>query len=321
LSLAFSGRAQAPAGYTLGPDDKLSVTVADLDEFKNNEFKSDHFYRVDSLGDVQLPVVGTLHVDGLTVPQAVELLRTQLKKVLIDPDVSITVVEFRNRPVSIYGAVEHPGVQQIHGKVSLLEIMASAGGINNNAATIVKIARPKSSGELPLPGAASDETGKFWVGEIDLIALLAGKIPASNITILPEDAITVPKADIVYVVGAVRKGGGFLLNERQSVTALQALALAEGEEKYAANTRAQIIRQRPGASSKDHIPLNLKAVLAGKNPDPVLLPGDVLFIPSSVGKEVAWQLAAVAEAMATGVVIYRAGYPNLTGGSTAVTSK
>ncbi len=320
-ALCIPGAAQSPTGYVLGPDDKLSVTVDDLEEFKNTEFKSDHFYRVDSLGNVQLPVVGTLHVEGLTVEQAVESLRARLKRVLISPEANITIVEFRSHPVSIYGAVEHPGVQQIHGKISLLEALASAGGINSNAANVVKIARLKTSGALPLQEVTSDSTGKYWVGEVDLGALLAGRTPASNIALLPEDAITVPKADIVYVVGAVRKGGGFLLNERQSVTALQALAMAEGMEKFASETRARILRQHPGGGAKDQIPLNLKAVVSGKSPDPVLLPGDVLFVPSSVGKELAWQLAQVAEAMATGVVIYRAGYPNNSVGAAAVTVK
>jgi polysaccharide export outer membrane protein len=307
--LSLTSLAQTTPAYVLGPDDKISVTVEDLDEFKNTDFKSDRVFRIDSLGNTQLPALGTVHLGGLTVEEAIELLRTRLKKYLINPEVNLTIADFRSRPVSIYGAVEHPGVQQIHGKVSLMEVLAFAGGINSNAANVVKIARLKSSGDLPLPNVASDATGKYWVGEVDLGSLLAGRTPAGNITVLPEDAITVPKADVVYVLGAVRKGGGFLLNERQSVTALQALAMAEGADKYASETKVRILREHPGGGPKIQIPLNLKTILTGKTPDPVLLPGDVLFIPSSVGKELAWQLAQAAETMATGVVIYRAGYP------------
>jgi polysaccharide export outer membrane protein len=314
LLFSVPGKTQI-TGYLLAPDDRIFVTVQDLEEFKPEKIS-----RIDSLGNIQLPLLGTVHVAGFTVEQVTGLVRDRLKRILIAPEVNVTLAEFRNQPVSIYGEVEHPGVQQIHGRLSLVEVLSLAGGISPNAANVVKITRPKATGTLPLPAVTSDATGEFWIGEVDLASLLQAKTPASNIDLLPQDVVTVPKADIVYVVGAVRKAGGFMLNERQNVTVLQALALSEGTEKFAATTRARILRQKPGTSNRDQILVNLKALLSGKSPDQSLLPGDVLYVPPSGAKELAYQSAEVAAAMLTGVVIYRVGYSYGTAaGATAVT--
>lgn len=303
------------SGYILAPDDRIVVTVQDLEEFKPEKIS-----RVDSLGNIQLPLLGTVHVAGLTLEQVTALVRDRMKRILIAPEVNVTLSEFRNQPVSIFGEVEHPGVQQIHGRLSLFEVLSLAGGISPNAANVVKIMRAKAVGALPIAGATSDATGAFWVGEVDLESLLKAKTPASNIDLLPQDVITVPKADIVYVLGAVRKAGGFMLNERQNITVLSALALAEGTERFAATTRARILRQKPGTADRDEILVNLKSLLDGKSPDQPLLPSDLLYVPPSHGKELAYRSAEVAAAMLTGVVIYRVGYNyGAAAGATAVT--
>ena len=107
--------------------------------------------------------------------------------------------------------------------------------------------------------------------------------PEENILIRPNDVISVPRADIVYVIGEVKKAGGFALSERSTYTGLQALAMADGMTPGAAPHKAMIIRQPPGGSRVE-IPANLKEILNGKQRDVECCTDDILFIPTNVAK-------------------------------------
>lgn len=303
------------ADYVLGTDDRITVTVLDLDEIR-----PDKVLRVDAAGEIQLPVVGSLHVAGLTVDQTRRLLIEKLKGVLRTPDVTVTVSDFRNRPVSVVGAVKLPGVQQIHGRLSLSEVLSLAGGLDPLAGNVVQVTRSKAVGDLPLPGARTDETGQFQVGEVDLQALLNGKVPASNIQLMPEDMISVPKAEPVYVIGAVKKAGGFVLNERRNVTVLEALSLAEGLGPFSAAQRARILRQKPGSDQRDEIVINLRKMLAGALPDRPLQPNDILFVPSSGVKEASLRAVEAMIVTASGIVIFRVGQQTVSSVAAASTA-
>jgi polysaccharide export outer membrane protein len=304
LVVAMAAAQQGP-DYVLGTDDKLSVAVLDLDEIK-----SDKPLRVDAAGDIQLPIVGSIHVAGLTVPQTRTLLESKLRPVLRTPDVTVTVVELRSRPVSVVGAVKLPGVQQIHGRLSLAEVLSLAGGPDVLAANVIKVQRSKSAGDLPLPGVKTDATGQFQIADVSLQALLSGSIPASNIQLLPEDVITVPKADPVYVIGAVKKAGGFVLNDRRGVTVLEALSLAEGMGPFAAAQRARILRRKEGSDEREEIIVNLRKMLAGASPDRPLQPNDILYVPSSGLKEASLRAVEAMIVTATGITIFRVGEQN-----------
>ena len=105
--------------------------------------------------------------------------------------------------------------------------------------------------------------------------------PAENILIKPHDVISVPKADTIYVIGDVKKPGAYVLGEHRSLGSLQILALAEGTEKTANTKDAKIMRVVAGSNDRSEIPVNLKAILAGKKPDISLNADDILFIPTS----------------------------------------
>ena len=119
--------------------------------------------------------------------------------------------------------------------------------------------------------------------EIDLNRLLYTRDPGLNIEIKPLDTISVTKADVVYVTGAVKLPGGFVLDDRPSVTVVQAVSMAGGFSTTAKRGGAKILRtQKDG--SKVELPVDLGKVLKGKAEDVTLASNDILYIPDSTRK-------------------------------------
>jgi polysaccharide export outer membrane protein len=109
----------------------------------------------------------------------------------------------------------------------------------------------------------------------------------------------------VYVVGEVKKAGGFPLNERQSISVLQALSLAEGTTPDAAPGASRILRGHGSTAGRQEIPVDVKRILSGRMPDVALEPDDILFIPGSTGKKVAMRGVEAAIQLGTGILIWR----------------
>jgi polysaccharide export outer membrane protein len=222
-----------------------------------------------------------------------------------NPEVTVSVAEYRSHPVSVLGAVRNPGVYQVSGKKTLFEVLSLAGGLNPDASNRVKITRQKSAGSLPLPNAAPDKSGEFLVGELNVRSVMDAKSPEDNIAVQPNDVITVPKADLVYVVGAVRRAGGFPLSEKEHISVLQALSLAEGLDRVAGAKNARILRESAPGAQRQEVKVNVAKILDGQAQDIPLQANDILFIPTSVAKSASMRaLEAVVQA-GTGVVIYR----------------
>ena len=137
--------------------------------------------------------------------------------------------------------------------------------------------------------------------------VLEGAAPAKNIQVMPDDVITVPKGRLVYVMGAVQRSGGFVLGERERVTALEALSMAEGLGQYAQASNAKILRKSPDPDRREEIALNLKRILNGHDSDVPLDAEDIVFVPQSAGKKIAARTAAAAVSIGSGIAIWRAG--------------
>jgi polysaccharide biosynthesis/export protein len=221
--------------------------------------------------------------------------------------VAISIVEYRSQPVSVIGTVGQPGVHQLEGRKTLIEILAKAGGLRPEAGNSIKITRRAEWGVIPLPSAAKDPSGQFSVAQVSLKSIMQGTNPEENILIRPHDVISVPRADLIYVVGEVRKPGGFILHERGTISGLQALAMAEGFAADAAPDKAIIVRQSPDARRVE-IPANLRAILSGKTRDVELLPEDILFIPTNVAKRALTRTLQTAIQAVTSAIIYRGMY-------------
>jgi polysaccharide export outer membrane protein len=110
---------------------------------------------------------------------------------------------------------------------------------------------------------------------------------------------------MVYVVGEVKKPGGYVLKTNENISVLQALALAEGPTRTSAQSRIRIIRNRGITGTRIEIPIDLGKILAGKLPDPILLPKDIVFVPNSAGRSALYRATEAAIGLGTGMAIYR----------------
>lgn len=271
-------RNQSEAGYILGPDDQILIRVLDAEEISEKPFL------IGTDGYIRLPMVGRLRAAGLTVEQLEMAITSGLKPFFQEPQVSVSVVEFRSQPVSVLGAVANSGVVQLRGHKTLFEVISAAGGLKNEAGNSIKITRRKEFGPIPLPTAIADPSGQFSVAEVSVKSVMEARNPQENIEVKPNDVISIPRADLIYVVGAVKRAGGFVLSEREHISVLQALSMAEGLDRVASPKNAKILRSSDGASTRKEIPVDVNKILAGKTGDVQLFANDILFIPNSGAK-------------------------------------
>jgi polysaccharide export outer membrane protein len=283
----------------LGPEDQIVVRVLGAEEIESKP------YTLDLSGHIRLPYVGRVQAAGLTIEQLEAELVRGLKTYFREPDVSVSVVEFRSQPVSIIGAVKNPGVHQLGGRKTLIEMLSLAGGLDTNAGSTVKITRRLEWGRIPLANAADDPSGQFSIGHVSVHAIFEARSPEDNIAIRPYDVISVPRASMVYVIGQVQRAGGFPLGESETTTVLQALALAGGPDRAASPKNARVLRMSAGGRSRSEMPVDVSKILEGKIPDLPLEPEDILFIPSSAPKKAALRAMEAAIQMGTGIVIWR----------------
>jgi polysaccharide export outer membrane protein len=286
------------SNYILGPGDQISLAVTDLpDEY------TDETYRIDMQGNVSLPLAGRVHAGGLTTEGLEGEIRDHLKRILKDPEVVVNIAEFNSQPVSVLGAVSAPGVRQLQGQKNLFEVLSLAGGLRSDAGTTMKITRDLKWGRIPLPEASNDVTGRYSVASVKIKSIMNATDPSENIVVMPGDTISIPRAQLVYVVGSVTTPGGFQIGENDTISTLQAVALAEGLQKTAAIDKAKILRMVPGSNNRAEIPINIKLLMAGKTNDPLLRPDDILFVPNSTKKTAGYRtLDAVTLAATYGAV-------------------
>jgi polysaccharide biosynthesis/export protein len=290
LAVVYAG-AQQPAvtatqtvsGYVLGPDDEIMIRGIEAPEISD---KPDKPVLIGTNGNITLPLIGRVKVGGLTVEQLEAELTTRFKDFIQEPQISVTVTEFRSQPVSVFGAVTTPGVIQLRGAKSLYEVLSMAGGPRDTAGSSLTVTRRRENGEISLPGATTDPTGQFSSVELNVQEILEGKNPAVNIEIKPNDVISVSQssANMIYVVGDVQHAGAFTLGGQRNVSVLRALSQAGGLGRTAKSQKARIIREVPGDPKLSEIAVNIDQILSGKAADIELRPNDVLVVPTSSRK-------------------------------------
>jgi polysaccharide biosynthesis/export protein len=297
---AGSGSGRVRTAYILGPGDIVSVWASGVDEIA-----SDKSYTVSPDGYLDLPLAGQIEVAGKTVEQAEGALKGKLSKFFNDPQISLTVTDFRSQPVSVLGSVKTPGVVQLQGEKRLLEVVSLAGGTTVDADSTVILTRRAEWGPIPLPDCAKDPTGSFYTARTDLQALAQARNPEQNVQIFPNDVIEVPKARMIYVLGEVTKPGGFILHQDEKVSAVQALSMAGGPTPMAGMGSARILRAPNNGPNRQEVRLNLRAALDGKSEDLLLRPEDILYVPGNASKKAGIQALESGLQILTGVVIFR----------------
>ena len=263
----------------LGPGDLVEVNVYNVPELASK-------VRVSNSGDVYLPLIDYVHVDGLTLEEAQTLIQKRLEDggFVRSPHVTIFVDEANSQSVTVIGEVGKPGIYPDAADRKLYEVISQAGGFNATASRKIAVIRKNQTDPI----------------RVDLPRNLADDL-SGNIDILPGDTITVPRAPIIYVVGDVGHPSGLLV-DNGTLTVLQALALAGGTNKTAKLGAARIIRKSPTGVVENK--LEIKKMLEAKAPDVTLQADDILFIPVSGAKIVAARSFEAAMSMATAVSIY-----------------
>lgn len=291
--------AQLRSTYVLGPDDQIVIRALEAEEISEKPL------RIDPSGFIRMPLIGEVQAGGLTLNQLENEVRKRLLKFFKNPQVGISLVEYRSQPVSVIGAVRTPGIQQLQGQKTLIEMLSLAGGLMPDAGYAIKITRRKEWGKIPIAGAVDDSTGEFNVAEVRVRELMEARNPSANIMVKPRDVITVPRAEMIYVMGEVKKPGAFTLRDDEKISLLEALSLAEGLSRTALPRGSKILRVSTTGSGRTEIPVDLGKVLSGKAKDGMLQASDILFVPNNIPKSAAIRGIEAAIGIGTGLAVYR----------------
>jgi polysaccharide export outer membrane protein len=249
------------SAMTLGPGDELDVAVYGAPDLSGHT-------RVSSDGNISMPLVGYIHLAGLTSTEAEATIEGHLRQanVVVDPQVSIFVKDYISSGVSVMGEVAKPGTYSTLGPHRLFDVIQAAGGPTEKAANRAIITHRGS--DSPITVEMSKDPAQ---------------IAQSNVDIQPGDTVVVPPGAIVYVLGQVGKPGGYVLGSGNGVTVLRVVAAAGGPTKDASLGGARMIRRTPNGLQE--VPVPLKNLLRAKTADVPLQPDDILFVPNSRFKE------------------------------------
>jgi polysaccharide export outer membrane protein len=259
------------ADYRLGPEDLLQITLFNMPESETVATPRRVEVRVSQGGMITLPLLGDISAAGLTVSALEQSLQSRYDEFLHNPLVGVQVKEYRSQLVSVMGAVRNPGVFQLTGPRTLVDLLSMAGGISKRAGSQVHIYRQSSEGR------------QSYV--IDLL-VLASNPGMVNMPIQAGNMINVPQAGMFFVDGAVGKPGSYPLPYPYTLT--QALAAAGGITRTLADYGGiAIFRRRDGAEA-EKIPVDLSAILAQRASDPPIAANDVIVdvivVPISTAK-------------------------------------
>jgi polysaccharide biosynthesis/export protein len=277
----------------VGPDDLLSVSVADCPEMTRT-------FRVLGDGTLVLPLLKERIEANHKLPGEIEVAITEALKreqLLVQPIVSVSVAEYRSLPVSVLGAVKHPLTFQAAGSVTLLDAITRAEGLSPDAGPEILISRP------PEPG--NREAGLLQ--RISVNGLINEGDPALNVRLYGGEEVRVPETGRVYVIGNVKRTGAYPMNG-DDTTVLKVIAMTEGLLQYT-NKDAYIYRREAGKSDRSEIPVQLTKIMSHKAPDIHLQANDILYIPDSAGKRITAEtvrtLTGFGVQAATGILIWK----------------
>lgn len=253
LSVGAASAEPTLSDYLVGDGDVLKITVYDNPDL-------DTVIRINTDGSIQFPLIGRVDLSGMTVAQATKQIETMLADgYLINPQVSIFIQEYRSKKVVIMGQVKTPGVYELSGSTSLLELISKAGGLREEAGSKLTISRT-----LP------DDATKQKVVNIDLQKLLETGSSDLNVNLMDQDNIFIGKAGMIYIIGEVKKPGGYKYEDGETV--LKAISMAGDFDLFAAKKKIRIIRTVDGKEQTlEKVPLY----------EPIF-PGDIIEVPESL---------------------------------------
>ena len=255
----------------IGKNDLVGVTVYDAPELTRS-------VRVDANGSIRLPMLQNhIKAIGLYPEDLEQAIKDALVKeqIMVDPIVTVTMLEYFSRPITIMGAVKSPTSFQAIGRVTLLDALSRAGGLAENAGSEILISST---------GTGSQEGSSEPITRISVNDLFNSTNDALNIELRGGELVRVPQAGRFYVLGNVKSPGAFQMNTGADTTILKALAMTGGLAPYPAKI-AFIYRNEGNAGGKNQVPIELKKIIERKSPDVALNANDILYIPEATGRK------------------------------------
>ena len=335
---------QQPHDYVIGSGDVLDIEVFDVKELSRE-------VRVSQTGSIGIPLVPVrLHVAGLTETQTEQKIAEVLEAdgLVSHAQVSVNVKERRSKPITVVGAVMHPMVYQADGPSTLLEVLAQAGGIAQDAGDTVIVTRPMQPSYIPEGNAASSEPPEIGPEAPLPVAAKPDTVPSAaqnaqaptpsspvastaaghaantitinlnqlvetgdtenNIPLQAGDVVTVPHAGIVYVLGAVGKPGGFVLANDRGQMSTLKILALAGGLNRTAKSSRAVIIRKDSEGKQHEVSVDLKKVEKRQTEDVLLQPSDILYVPDSGAKQALLRAAAFGVAIGSGVALYRLAY-------------
>jgi polysaccharide export outer membrane protein len=249
------------AGYRIGPRDLIDIRVFETPELNVSR-------RVSEDGEVNLPLIGSVALGGLTEAEAAKKIKGVLEaKLLQRASVAIQVQEFRSRPIAVIGAVRQPGNLAFTGRWTLLEAVTAAGGLSDTHGNFIYVIRRSENGLADQIAVPIDD-------------LLVRTDPRVNIPIVAGDLINVPATIevTVYCLGEIKQPGAVSFKSSERMTLLALIARAGGMTDRASS---KILIKRDGRDGKSEMAADYKRILAGKDSDLELQAGDVVVVKES----------------------------------------
>jgi polysaccharide export outer membrane protein len=269
----LSSRRTSSREYRIGPQDLLEISVFEVEKLNKTA-------RVSSQGNINLPLIGILKVKGLTADELEKEIRSLLAdKYLQDPQVTVLIKEYRNQRISVMGAVKNPSVFDVTGPKTVLEILAMAGGLREDAGQLLFLLRPpkQEEGTSKVEKGADEQKPETFV--IDLEGLLVEGNLSLNLPLLHGDVVNVPVSGKVFVGGEVKSPGGFIRGKNMTLS--QAIVLAGGVQFTGNGSETRIFRYSEKGTGKEILTANVYSIQKGKEEDPSLKENDIVIVPKS----------------------------------------
>jgi len=252
--------------YFLGAGDVLELSVFQVPELEKT-------VRVNGRGEIVLPLLGILTVDGLSLPQLESLISRRLQEsYLQNPQVSLFIKEYRSQQITVMGAVENPDVYSIRQSRSIFEMLSLAGGLSKTAGDVIRVQTQQKN-----PTTGRVEPANLL---LSLDKMIQGGEVVEDVRLSGGDSILVPEAGVVFVEGAVKKPGSYKMQGETNV--LKAITMAGGVPWEGRQSKVEVIRDIGGEPVA--IDVNLNRVRTQRGDDVVLRDGDIVMVSYSATK-------------------------------------
>lgn len=281
--------------YVLGEGDTIDIRIA------NGGLLNDslQFLTISNSGEITVPFIGTVRAAGLTAAQLEQVVARlyQEKQLLNKPEVLVYITDYKARPIFIMGEVDNPGEYMMSQELTLMEAILMAGGIDPGADSFAYLHRRKS---LDSPAAQPSRVAEnptvaepgVEVVKIDLRPLKKGGVPNPDILLRKGDILIIPKSRerMFYVIGDVLVPGSQRIPPppERPLTVSQAIAQAGGPTKTAKMSEGMLVRYNEANGSREEKKVDFLAILRGEQPDLEIRADDIIFIPSSNAKTIAY---------------------------------